>query len=105
MSSDHDWGHNSAVNNEDPEGCREMEFCDNDLNATTADGCCLLGETRPLFISHYTLLLCTCKEFACPDSLRCCGFVSTPFVERHFFETFLLNIFDRVSPKCIVLTS
>ena len=31
MSSDHDWGHNSAVNNEDREGCREMEFCDNNL--------------------------------------------------------------------------
>ena len=35
MSSDHDWGHNSAVNNEDREGCREMEFCDNDLYTTT----------------------------------------------------------------------
>ena len=93
MSSDHDWGHNSAVNNEDPEGCREMEFCDNDLNATTADGCCLLGETRPLFISHYTLLLCTCKEFACLDSVRCCGFVSSLFILRIFFKIYLEKIF------------
>ena len=93
MSSDHDWGHNSAVNNEDPEGCREMEFCDNDLNATTADGCCLLGETRPLFISHYTLLLCTCKEFACLDSVRCCGFVSSLFILRIFFKIYLQKLF------------
>ena len=33
MSSDHDWPHNSTVNNEDREGCREMEFCDNHLNS------------------------------------------------------------------------